>query len=403
MLKIIFICLFFLCACVLFQISCTSETRNNTDAKQIIFSFSDQLEKQSDYFKVVDVIPLETNDSSLIGYMSDVICKPSGFYVLDNKSSKQIIKFDKNGKFLYAVNKSGRGPGEYIKLREICVDTKDKFLYLYDSTQKRIICYDSSNGKYIKYFKINFTPYSFSVLPDNNHFLFYCSYIENQKLKKEDTYPQFVVTDSIGQIKKTFAYFDEKINSQNVITIGNVFALTDSVLYFFNQYDDAIFRINNNLDVSYEYLIDYLNNNQSGNKELLEKIRNYSSVDFVRNSEVRKQSQIYELSGINFTDRFIYCKGSYSLEKSYYYLYNKVSRNSVDLTKLEADVIGQDLYFMDADSKCFYAPVPVGVLKRSINRRAEDYSPKIVDVVKNLDDNANPVIIKIEMPNTPDL
>lgn len=68
-----------------------------------------------DYFSQMEVIPLETNDSSLINDMTKIIHRNNQFYILD-RVTKRIVVFDDNGKFLEEINKLGVGPGEYTEI-----------------------------------------------------------------------------------------------------------------------------------------------------------------------------------------------------------------------------------------------------------------------------------------------
>lgn len=70
-----------------------------------------------DYFSQMEVIPLETNDSSLINNMTKIIHRNNHFYILD-RETKRIVVFDDNGKFLEEINKLGIGPGEYSEIAD---------------------------------------------------------------------------------------------------------------------------------------------------------------------------------------------------------------------------------------------------------------------------------------------
>ena len=74
-----------------------------------------------DYFKHIELIPLETNDDVLIGNMTKIVYHQSNFYTLDRK--QLIIQvFDKEGKFISKLGKRGQGPGEYIRVDDIIVN-----------------------------------------------------------------------------------------------------------------------------------------------------------------------------------------------------------------------------------------------------------------------------------------
>ena len=75
-----------------------------------------------DYFEHVELIPLETNKDVLIGgKMSKVIYHQNRYYTLDVQ--QYIIHvFDDAGKFIFKIDKRGRGPGEYPFLDDMIIN-----------------------------------------------------------------------------------------------------------------------------------------------------------------------------------------------------------------------------------------------------------------------------------------
>ena len=96
--------------------------------KRIRFEEKKTKLKRSDLLEVVDMIHLETKDSSLLGYIPKLIKRPSGFYIW---SVGQIVKFHPEGRFLYRIDQWGRGPKEYQHINAISVDGQDRYLYLH--------------------------------------------------------------------------------------------------------------------------------------------------------------------------------------------------------------------------------------------------------------------------------
>lgn len=378
-------------------VSCREQRTDNKieDILSIDFSFPDSSQKQSDVFKVMEVVNLETNDSSLIGRISTVISRPSGFYVLDKDMCKQIVKFDRNGRFLYAINKQGRGPGEFLSIYEISVDKEDKDLYLFDAKGMKMICYDAHTGNYVRDFTCNYNAYSFSVLPRGKKFVFYCSFMPNKEVKKDNSFPNFIITDSLGKIKNVSSYFDERIESPNLSFHRTVFCQCDSVLYCFTRYHDDIYEIDESLEAMPVYRLNYMNDNQDKKDKFMRKVQQYGNIDFDRNSRDLQAADIYELSKMTATEKFIYFANSYR-KKRYNFLYNKIDRKSLNMNVLEKDVLGDDLYFMDADREYFYLPIPMNILKKRILTSPENYDMMIKNAVADLKDDDNPVIIKVK-------
>ena len=93
-------------------------------------------------------IELETSDECLIGRISQVVCKDDRIFVLDYQAGSLVHVFDLTGKFLYAINKRGQGPGDYLSIRTITVDPKNGHLYV-ASQGGKILRFDTDTGHFI--------------------------------------------------------------------------------------------------------------------------------------------------------------------------------------------------------------------------------------------------------------
>lgn len=78
-------------------------------------------------FSKIEIIPLETNEQSLIQRISKVIEYNSCLYILDSRQ-KAILIFDKTGKFISKIHTVGRAPSEYSLLYDIAINTYSETL-----------------------------------------------------------------------------------------------------------------------------------------------------------------------------------------------------------------------------------------------------------------------------------
>ena len=99
-----------------------------------------------DYFSHIELIPLETNDDVLIGYLSRVLYYQNCFYTVDEQQSIVQV-FDEKGKFISKIKKHGQGPGEYYCLTDMVINPHNgnfdlicvmSSLYSYDSSWNHI-------------------------------------------------------------------------------------------------------------------------------------------------------------------------------------------------------------------------------------------------------------------------
>lgn len=98
-----------------------------------------------EYVKSYDgYVPLETTDASLVGNISKLLYDDGKLIVVD-KSNTTILVYDaQTGKFLNRIGHQGRGPKEYISLRDVVV--ADGKLYALD--MGKILIY-KLNGEFV--------------------------------------------------------------------------------------------------------------------------------------------------------------------------------------------------------------------------------------------------------------
>lgn len=74
-----------------------------------------------DLFDKFEVIPLETNDASLLIWPDKVLYWKGQYEVFDSKSPSLFV-FDENGKFIRKVGRKGEGPEEYTEIYDVIQD-----------------------------------------------------------------------------------------------------------------------------------------------------------------------------------------------------------------------------------------------------------------------------------------
>ena len=92
-------------------------------------------------------IPLEFTEDCILS--SDLsVCATSDFIFIADIRTGTFYRFDRAGKFLNRIGKSGQGPGEYSQALCFSVDDTRKQVYLIDSFVKKVLVY-SYEGDYL--------------------------------------------------------------------------------------------------------------------------------------------------------------------------------------------------------------------------------------------------------------
>ena len=72
-------------------------------------------------FSKMEIIPLETNEKSIIQNIDKIIEYQSFIYILDRRQ-KAVLIFDSHGKFISKINTIGRAPDEFYLLEDIVIN-----------------------------------------------------------------------------------------------------------------------------------------------------------------------------------------------------------------------------------------------------------------------------------------
>ena len=134
----------FICVACFVLISCNKNKKVDFFSIPVNSSKSSEL-PLSKISEKIEVIELEVTDKSLISSVMDVLETDNYFIVRDKKS---IMLFDKKGIFTCLIGSVGQGPGEYVNIIDMAVDSDNEKIYAYTNTRK-IICYDF-NGIFLK-------------------------------------------------------------------------------------------------------------------------------------------------------------------------------------------------------------------------------------------------------------
>lgn len=152
-------------------LNCTSNTNiglnESVDLRNIIDKPASLL--QSEIIESVSKISLETSDSILIKYITNVIVDNDLLYI---QHGSICSIFDKSGKFLSQISRKGEGPEEYLTISQMLID--DKNILIYDNIKKKIFTYNSK-GQFINVINSPLKFQNIAQLSDNK----FIGYIPN--------------------------------------------------------------------------------------------------------------------------------------------------------------------------------------------------------------------------------
>ena len=167
--------------------------------------------------KNIEFIPLETTENNLMGYIDRVSIINNKIYIFDHLTNKIHI-FNNIGEWENTLDKKGKGPGEYLYIKDYSVDTYGNIYLL---THKKILIYNK-NLELIETIKTpdiknhikNF------FLFDKSNIVLYNSFSSKFNVKLLAHFKNNRVVETYGQIKEKDSFnFKRFIKYKDVVNL----------------------------------------------------------------------------------------------------------------------------------------------------------------------------------------
>lgn len=139
---------------ILSALSCGRNENGRSDASDLINILVNKPEnrsliKISDIVDKVEIIPLEFNDSCIIGKIKKLEIFDNKIYILDGQNRRHLYVFNMQGKFLRTIGHLGKGPKEHQDLTDFDIDREKDVVIILDNASEKLIEYDQQ-GNFIK-------------------------------------------------------------------------------------------------------------------------------------------------------------------------------------------------------------------------------------------------------------
>ncbi len=171
------------------------------------------------------------NDALHFNYPTDVAFATDGcFYVSDGYRNSRVVKFSKEGKFLFEWGKKGSGEGEFNTPHGIDLDAQGN-VYVADRENNRVQKFDA-NGHFLKQWKndVAVQLYALKVDQKNNH-VFAVDYltVNDTLIKGSDIIALDTAVNFISRFGRTglyngpfCRYHDVTIDDEGSIYVGDI-------------------------------------------------------------------------------------------------------------------------------------------------------------------------------------
>lgn len=228
---------------------------NNVDT--IMFKISEDRPATMTNVGSTRIVPLETNNQSLIGSIQRIICYKDKIYILNDAGENgSIMVFDTNGHFNAKIEKHGRGPGEYIKLGDFDIDDYGN-IYISDMMRTDKLLVYNSNLQYKRTITLESSIYSFGVFNGN-----IWGYTAMSDYKNNHKYI-LLVMDKNGKVNHKFFPFKSTWKGQ-LYTNRTAFTKNKGRLYINLPFTDIIYSADSLNNVRGEYCLQYQGKKSTG-------------------------------------------------------------------------------------------------------------------------------------------
>lgn len=148
--------------------SCGRKSISTDNVIDLLATPESEITKLSDIATDVDYIPLQTTDSSLMSMIYKMIVRGNFLYF---GTLNQVFCFDNSGKFLFKLDKKGRGPGEYEILGNFDINPDNTILAVISRSD--ILFYNQTDNGFIFKNKISLStsPYRINFTNESDNLL----------------------------------------------------------------------------------------------------------------------------------------------------------------------------------------------------------------------------------------
>lgn len=318
----------------------------------------------------IKFIPLETNDSSIIGRIQSIKIEGDKIYIIDSKTQKVQI-FSIKGEYLYSINKIGHGPEEYIGITDMQINKRNGHITLLDEAQYKILEFNA-NGSFVSEKKIPLKdPLANFAYLDSATLVFYKSFIKN-----DDDNSIVICSKDFTQIKKIFPckkttslLLSPRISLQN----------SENQLFYLPIYSQKLFQIKkdeikekytfnfgeNNID------LDVYNQNYSNPTDIFKKLNNGKSIYFL--TVLDSKSTVYA--------------DFYYKETPYFFVYNKDTKKTNVFYDEKMSKMFNSFYPYTTNNGKFVSAVSTNHLNEFSNEILKTNN------LDNITSEANPIVI----------
>lgn len=350
----------------------------------------------SNIFNNVKIIPLETNQKSLIGDIYRINIIDNNIFILDRFNAKSLFIFTKEGEFIRKIGSLGKGPGEYLSPDDFCYDIQNNEILLLDGKTQKINVYDLY-GNFKRNIHIKVGTRCTQIAIQNNYI-----YTNGNPIlvKNKDDFYFLNNINTDGTVQKKWLKFPEYGWDSPVTYNSDEFFQTEKDIKFNRHFINTIYSIKQNEVYPF---ITLKSNNVISVKELNE-LKNAASKRYppiLTTVELLQTGKMWGIHNYLENDRIIFFH-YHNYKTRYQLIYDLKTR------KIKCGFLIDDITFASTDFYDIDANSLIGIVRTRFDKTLEDIVVEIKNKnlkipqneLKKLDkinNSSNPVLIFYEL------
>ena len=381
-------------------IACSGSKKHSIDLSDDITIITandpDKNIKIEDIYDSLEMIPLETKEECLIGYIHKVERFEDRIYILD-ANGMTLGLFDTDGKYISHINKPGRGPDEYLSINFFRVDPISRKILLSDNFSRKIFIYDLDLN-HEKTISVDFHPAEIPAYRNNLLLQGQPTPVDrmtNEILRKFES----SLIDTLGHIVQGMIAAEIQ-NEHSLFTAMNVTAHDGGSILMQPMMSDIIYRITESFDsvIPAYYLNFQMKNWRQMDYDFYADLHKNVLETYQEVKKYEKENKTLITGGLLLnTDSNILVR--YGNAQPIVCIYNKKTENAISYSV--NDIKGHEglkiitACVSSAYKDKLYSGIPVINAKQIAD--LEDLQFALSDSIRRMDDNANPVIFSYKI------
>jgi hypothetical protein len=224
--------------------SCKNEKTQSIITIDVQAPNGHELKNLSEIATDIQYIPLETNPKALMRFVNYLKATDEKYYI---NTVLELLCFDKTGKFLYKLDKQGRGPEEYTYLADYDILPEKKLVMVLASSSGKLFLYNETDSgfQYIKKLDLKIRPQYCDFIPNQDNIL-----LSFGASTGENKYQCIVINQNGDTILKRPNYF--KFTRLSKVQMGfssdNIINITNDILRIKGLLSDTMFTLTKEYD-----------------------------------------------------------------------------------------------------------------------------------------------------------